>query len=130
MICRSYITSELSIDSDFCCILRRSGIPQMQGKKATFTEIQLSLESSLPCPLQRDMMQTLVTARRKIQMALGSFRGLKPVKSHLGSGRLQSLMNRLNRTSSAKAWKAAFLSSPPKTKIVTFRSEWDCCRLC
>jgi len=57
------------------------------------------------------------------------FQRSKPVKSHLRSGRLQNLVNRLNRTCSAEAWKAAFSSSPPKTKVVAFRSEWNCCTL-
>lgn len=81
-------------------------------------------------PLHRDMMQILAIARRKIHVALGEKALSEPTKSPLESKRAQNLMNRVNRTCSAEAWKAAFPSSPPTTMIVAFRSEWDCCRLC
>lgn len=48
----------------------------------------------------------------------GSFGGLKSDKISNWKAEDDNLMNRLNRTCSAEAWKAAFHSSLPKTMIV------------
>lgn len=76
MICISYLTCKLLLDSDFFFCILKSGIPQTAEEKAAFTqeppvEIHLALELSLSCPLHRSVMQILVIARRKIHVALG-----------------------------------------------------------
>lgn len=120
-ICRSYTTSKLSFDSGFFASLGVAFLKWQERRQHSLKNLQKKFSWALsypyPVPLHRDRMQILVITRRKIHntWGKGSFRGLKPVKSHLGSGRSQNSMNRLNRTCSAEAWKAAFSSSPPKT---------------